>query len=43
LALKLEKMHELGLWDDVKNIRALQVTEGDVEASISLILEGVDF
>ena len=43
LAAKLEQMHELGLWDDELNVRALQVTEGDVEASVSLIMEGVDF
>ena len=43
LAAKLDQMHELGLWDDELNVRALQVTEGDVEASVSLILEGVDF
>ena len=43
LATKLEQMHELGLWDDELNVRALQITEGDVEASVSLILEGVEF
>jgi hypothetical protein len=43
LASKLEKMHEVGFWDDELNVRALQITEGNVEAAISLIIEGVEF
>jgi hypothetical protein len=39
LASKLELMHELGFFDDELNIRALQITEGNVEAAISLIME----
>jgi hypothetical protein len=39
LATKLELMHELGFFDDELNIRALQITEGNVEAAVSLIME----
>lgn len=40
LAAKLEQMHELGLFDDEINVRALQMTGGNVEAAVSLVLEG---
>ncbi len=40
LASKLELMHEFGFLDDDLNLRALQITEGNVEAAISLIVEG---
>ncbi len=40
LASKMEQMHELGLFDDQLNLRALQVTEGNVDAAVSLIMEG---
>ena len=40
LADKLEQMHELGLFDDELNLRALQITEGNVDAAVSLIIEG---
>ena len=39
LASKLELMHELGFFDDELNIRALQITEGNVEAAVSLVME----
>ncbi len=39
LASKLELMHELGFLDDELNIRALQITEGNVEAAVSFIME----
>ena len=42
LAAKLEQMHELGFVDDELNLRALQITEGNVEAAISFIVEGGD-
>lgn len=42
LAAKLEQMHEFGFFDDTLNIRALEITEGNVEAAISLIIEGGD-
>lgn len=42
LAAKLEQMHEFGFFDDALNMRALEVTEGNVEAAISLIIEGGD-
>jgi hypothetical protein len=42
LAAKLEQMHELGFLDDVLNIRALQITEGNVDAAVSLLIEGGD-
>jgi hypothetical protein len=40
IAIKLEQMHEFGFFDDEQNIRALQVTEGNVEAAINFIVEG---
>jgi DNA mismatch repair ATPase MutL len=43
LAQRLEQLHEFGFWDDEKNVRALQLTNGDVEAAINLMVEGVDF
>lgn len=39
LATKLEQMHELGFLDDELNLRALQITNGNVEAAISFIIE----
>lgn len=42
LAAKLEQMHEFGFFDDATNLRALEITEGNVEAAISLIIEGGD-
>lgn len=43
LAQGLEQLHEFGFWDDEKNVRALQLTNGNVEAAINLMVEGVDF
>ncbi len=43
IAVKLEQMHELGLLDDEMNIRALQIAGGNVDAAVSLIMEGTDF
>lgn len=40
LAAKLEQMHELGFLDDVLNTRALEITEGNVDAAVSLLIEG---
>ncbi len=40
IAAKLEQMHELGLFDDELNLRALQITEGNVDAAVSIIMEG---
>lgn len=42
LAAKLEQMHEFGFYDDALNRRALEVTEGNVEAAISLLIDGGD-
>lgn len=42
LAAKLAQMHEFGFWDDAVNTRALEITEGNVEAAISLIIESGD-
>jgi hypothetical protein len=42
IALGLEKMHDFGFWDDEKNIRALNITEGNVEAAISLLVDGIE-
>jgi ubiquilin len=42
LAAKLEQMHELGFLDDELNLRALQLTEGNVDAAVSFIIEGGD-
>lgn len=42
MAGKLEQMHEFGFFDDALNMRALEITEGNVEAAISLIIEGGD-
>lgn len=42
LAAKLEQMHELGFLDDSLNMRALQITEGNVDAAVNLLLEGGD-
>lgn len=39
LATKLDQMHELGFLDDDLNLRALQITNGNVEAAISFIIE----
>lgn len=40
LATKLEQMHELGFFNDELNLRALEITEGNVEAAISFLIEG---
>lgn len=42
MAAKLEQMHEFGFFDDAQNMRALEITEGNVEAAISLIIDGGD-
>ena len=43
LAACLEQMHTLGFWDDERNVKALSITDGNIEAAVSLIIEGVDF
>lgn len=40
IASKLEQMHEMGFFDDEINLRALQISGGNVEAALSLIIEG---
>lgn len=37
---QLRQMHEIGLTNDVVNIRALQATSGDVETAIDLVFNG---
>lgn len=37
---QLQQMHEIGLRNDSVNIRALQATNGDVEAAIDLVFNG---
>ncbi|CAH0554011.1 unnamed protein product [Brassicogethes aeneus] len=37
---QLQQMHELGLLNDMVNVRALQVTGGDVQAAIELVFNG---
>ncbi|XP_023029684.1 ubiquitin-like protein 7 isoform X3 [Leptinotarsa decemlineata] len=36
--VQLQQMHEMGLLDDVRNIQALKVTNGDVNAAIEFVL-----
>jgi len=43
IATKLDKMHECGLLDDERNLRALQLAEGNVEAAVALLFEGMEF
>lgn len=38
---QLRQMHEMGLVNDMTNIRALQATSGDVQAAIELVFNGV--
>lgn len=40
---ELQTMHEMGLFDDLVNIQALTVSNGDVEAAINLVLSGLTF
>ncbi|XP_018326080.1 ubiquitin-like protein 7 [Agrilus planipennis] len=37
---QLRQMHEMGLTNDIVNVRALQTTSGDVQAAIELVLSG---
>lgn len=41
-AAKLEQMHEFGFFDPATNLRALEITEGNVEVVISNMIEGGD-
>ncbi|XP_045466550.1 uncharacterized protein LOC123675247 [Harmonia axyridis] len=41
LASQLHQMHELGLFNDLLNFRALQIAGGNVQQAVELILNGV--
>lgn len=41
-AAKLQTMREMGLFDDIINLQALAITNGDVEAAVNLVLSGTD-
>lgn len=41
-ASKLQTMREMGLFDDITNLQALDITNGDVEAAVNLVLSGSD-
>lgn len=43
IAQKLEQMHECGLLDDERNLRALQLANGNVEAAVAILFEGMEF
>jgi ubiquilin len=38
--VQLQQLNEMGLWDAAKNIRALQATNGDVNAAIEILFSG---
>ncbi|KAG2178390.1 hypothetical protein INT44_001542 [Umbelopsis vinacea] len=38
--VQLQQLNEMGLWDAAKNIRALQSTNGDVNAAIEILFSG---
>ncbi|KAI8578125.1 hypothetical protein K450DRAFT_248224 [Umbelopsis ramanniana AG] len=38
--VQLQQLNEMGLWDAAKNIRALQTTNGDVNAAIEILFSG---
>ena len=37
------KLNLNSFWNDEQNMRALFITEGNIEAAVSLLIEGVDF
>jgi ubiquilin len=39
--VQLQQLSEMGFWDPTKNMRALQVTEGDVNSAIEILCSGV--
>ncbi|KAK5815966.1 hypothetical protein F5H01DRAFT_343394 [Linnemannia elongata] len=39
--VQLQQLSEMGFWDPTKNIRALQVTGGDVNSAIEILCSGV--
>lgn len=41
-ATELQTMREVGLFEDMVNIQALVISNGDVEAAINLVLSGLD-
>lgn len=41
-ANELQMMREMGLFEDLINIQALAISNGDVEAAINLVLSGLD-
>lgn len=40
-ASELQTMREMGLQDDITNLRALDMSNGEVEAAINLVLMGL--
>jgi len=39
--VQLQQLNEMGLWDAAKNIRALQATNGDVNAAIEMLFSNI--
>lgn len=40
LAQQMQQMRELGLTDDVVNLQALQLTQGNLHAAVDLVFSG---